>query len=175
MKDELISFETAKLAKEKRFDVETLYFYCKKGLVGKMELRDDYDHLANYDKQIIDYFSGYYNWNSLPKDNRMHMITSFSESNEYYYQVICSAPTQSLLQKWLREKHNIQINIFAEWNKKRNKVTFCNYIISLEGNMAGLHYVMSGFDTYEEALEAGLLEALKLIKKRHDNITTRIL
>ena len=139
MKEELITFETAKLAKEIGFDENTNEFYTTAGnLTGVM----------------------YYD----PTPNNRTIDTEWFSVLEKESQAYCTAPIQSLLQRWLREKHYIQINIFAEWNKKRNKITFCNYIISLDENMAGLHYVMSGFDTYEEALEAGLLEALKLIK-----------
>lgn len=70
-------------------------------------------------------------------------------------------PTQSDLQKWLREKHNIHIEIcyndqigYRVWIK-----SFSDNILSVkkEDNIF--------FNTYEEALEQGLLEGLKLIKE----------
>jgi len=69
------------------------------------------------------------------------------------------APTQSLLQKWLREKHNIDIIIEPNQDSDGNKY-YCwrgrkNMSSSTIGNVA---------DHYEEALEKGLIEALKLIK-----------
>lgn len=62
------------------------------------------------------------------------------------------APTQSLLQKWLRDKHNIKVLItwgYAwEWNvKTREQTTFIK-----DGT----------YNTYEEALEDGLKQALNL-------------
>lgn len=49
--------------------------------------------------------------------------------------VCCSAPTQSLAQKWLREKHNLHITIYNS---------------------------VPGYE-YEDALEALLVETIKLI------------
>ena len=61
------------------------------------------------------------------------------------------APTQSLLQRWLREKHNIHITIwFNELTEK--------YRIDIPEDISEVEY-----KTYEEALEYTLYEALKLI------------
>jgi hypothetical protein len=118
MEEQLISFETAKLAKEKGFNIECETQFHDKGIFQLATSENTFER-----------------------------------------------PTQSLLQRWLREVHKIQINVFSEWCKNKNKVTFSNYITSLEGIMIGLHHVMSEFDTYEEALEKGLLKALELIKQ----------
>lgn len=123
MEDTLISFETAKLAKEKGFNWKTYYYY-------------NLDSKLNDESTILDRVNGMYNH-------------KFQGGN--------SAPTQSFLQKWLREKHKIHVQILP-YNHK--------YLISL------LKYGQNGsnpnFDeehsTYEEALEIGLQEALKLIK-----------
>lgn len=62
--------------------------------------------------------------------------------------VYCSMPTQSIAAKWLREKHNLHICIF------NNVAGYC-YEVAKTDN--GTHI------TYEEALEEGLKETLKLI------------
>lgn len=92
---------------------------------------------------------------------------------------MCAAPTQSLLQKWLREEHEIQVYATMEslgsdeWgysyeinylpkehqNAKRRVCRF-EYIDSYKE--FGSTYE-GAWDTYEEALESALLEALKLI------------
>lgn len=70
------------------------------------------------------------------------------------------APTQSLLQKWIREKHKIHIEIGCNGDEH-----YVNSISYPEGD----DYVYDqdldtiGFKTYEEALELGLQESLKLI------------
>jgi hypothetical protein len=75
-------------------------------------------------------------------------------------------PTQSLLQKWLREVHDIEvlISIFPKiMREKMNKEKYCGYVLNENWNPT----VPSNGTfrkTYEEALEAGLKEALNLIK-----------
>lgn len=74
--------------------------------------------------------------------------------------------TQSLLQKWLREKHNIDITIITNWNKE------------IKSYRVGLSYILNNkieiwfsrkdteileYKTYEEALEIGLYQGLKLV------------
>ena len=69
------------------------------------------------------------------------------------------APTQSLLQRWLREVHKIHIIISSP------QEGIWKYHIP---NIGGL----DDFSTYEEALEEGLLKALKMICPNdhlHDN------
>lgn len=122
MKDELISFETAKLAKEKGF--------------GKT-LETIYPHSYLEDGKIV--------------------LNSCNNTEEGLF----SAPTQSLLQKWLRDIHNIHINVSnlhlskGEWREQAYNLDEGHY----KGAPAGFH-----FKTYEKALEIGLQEALKLIK-----------
>jgi len=78
--------------------------------------------------------------------------------NEELIRNYASAPTQSFLQKWLRENHNIHLcvqnklspsntNMFYLYKHANQKLNWDNY-----------------FATYEEALEKGLLTALKMIE-----------
>lgn len=112
MKEQLISFQVAKLAKEKGFALSRFDYpkYCDEGKIHNN------------------------NWN-----------------------IGISAPTQSLLQHWLREKHIIVwcVPSFKSWT--------CFY--SKDDPAIGLTQVNNtvSFGTYKEALEKGLLEALKLI------------
>ena len=66
------------------------------------------------------------------------------------------APTQSLLQKWLREKHDIHITITSISQES------WQYHIQKPKDKLGDNYE-EDFENYEEALEVGLQEALKLI------------
>lgn len=102
MEEQLISFETAKLAKEKGCNLEN----CTCG---------GYPDCICYDKRI----------------------------------------SQSLLAKWLREKHNI--HLIAYKNINIDGYDWC-YITT-----DGITNINS-YKTYEEAYEIGLQEALKLIK-----------
>ena len=68
---------------------------------------------------------------------------------------ICTAPTQSLLAKWLREEHNI--HLIAYKNINIDGYDWC--FITTDGITN-----INSYKTYEEAYEIGLQEALKLIK-----------
>jgi len=119
MQEQLISFETARLAKEKGFD-------------------------------LIPYLT-------IDNENPKNLNSNYNprEYQPWYFQI-----TQSLLQKHLREVNKIIVQVECNyyddelgWNtysvtifhRTHNKTTECFY------------------RTYEEALEVGLVEALKLI------------
>ena len=121
MEEGIISFETAKLAKEKGFQEEELHYYFN-------------EELLQHPNRL------YYNFN---QDN--------PPLNQF------SAPYQSFLQKWLREGHKIHITL----QNKPFTFGFDYYIIDLNTeNCVGRGDSIS----YEEALEKGLLESLKLIE-----------
>jgi len=126
MKEELITFETSKLAKEKGFTQ----------LFGKFDLVDMFRE--NKD-------------GSIESDKEMQG----NERDRYYLR-----PTQSLLQKWLRENHNIQMMLKVFIDTKKKSVSFaCDVVCVTDGK-----YVRSPIkDTYEDALELGLLHGLNLI------------
>ena len=153
MKEELISFETAKLAKEVGFDIPCGQFYDSEDSDCDQLGEPNSDGIFLQQRRsfgmyeiIIENYNNLIDLNGLPLDLPQ----------------CASAPTQSLLQKWLRENHEIQIMIDPE---------YCNVIRDLSGyslHVCDEYGVLSVdgeyYKTYEEALEAGLLEALKLIK-----------
>ena len=69
-------------------------------------------------------------------------------------------PTQSIVQKWLRETKDLHIGICYShklfWYYEIMSVS--NHVLVGLANRPSIHY-----NTYEEALEAGIQEALKLI------------
>ena len=147
MREQIISFKTAKLAKKKGFD-DSVYgahihrqqelFYTNNGR------KVDYDFVIDFDD----------------KDNYLRNI------NHLY-----PAPTQTLLQKWLREVHQIYIEIDVDCTSSPK---FLFNIKKFKGNPKNLaekewnwitlphtHFFLER--SYEEALETGLQKALKLI------------
>ena len=76
-----------------------------------------------------------------------------------------SAPTQSLLQRWLREEKNLYISIIAHAKSKRVYYEWEVRYISALGNMNKASSVMSietyRYNTYELALEDALKYALE--------------
>jgi len=151
MSETLVSFKTAKLAKEKGFEAELTLFY--NGI-------DDTVHESPPD--FI------YTHAEFERVGNHH-------SNNKHWLKFCLAPTQSLLQKWLREECAIIVTSIPNFF---NKNELMGYIYTLDKFINGFHDgkdydsdqfailgdKVSEFNTYEEALEAGLFEALKLIK-----------
>lgn len=66
-------------------------------------------------------------------------------------------PTQSLLQRWLREKHRIVVLVYCYDDNRKD---IFSYEIRKTGNFK--KYEVPYF-SYEEALEEGLLKGLNLI------------
>ena len=120
MKEQLISFETAKLAKEKGFDIEVNQYFKE----------------------------------AFPENLMNHNVNcNFNK----YIELCCSAPTQSLLQKWLREIFGYEVLLDIDLN--------LDYFVCIKHRDKGLLFESKNtFKTYEEALEKGLQESLKLIK-----------
>ena len=126
MKDQLVSYEIAKLANEKGFN------HMKSNCYG--------DNMAYQEGELINTLSG----------------------NTVIGYIL--APTQSLLQKWLRETKDKVICVYSNAS---------GYLWSID-KVSGTHIKYSmytgdceesgAFTTYELALEKGLQEALKLIK-----------
>ncbi len=129
MKEQIISFKLAKLAKEKGFPQEPT------------QLRESY---YNYKGELNGDVKDYIKHRFACRDKGIDPnIPSEYDS--------IKAPTQSLLQKWLREKHNLNVYCMP-----------CDHNESLWFNNIASHIpVFTG--TYEEALEKGLEEGFKLI------------
>ena len=138
MEEELISFKTAKLAKEKGFHIMPDMFF------------DDIDTLRSTN---ILKMPGCY-------PGSVSFVSIYQEVDVYY------APTQSDLQKWLREVHNIHITIIYDWHLFHVNIMSMQSNVSLESSLTGI--TPHKFTTYEEALEQGLLAALKLIKEKYE-------
>lgn len=78
------------------------------------------------------------------------------------YENVGYAPTQSLLQKWLRDEYGINISImFSDLDDHLHRTTYKYQLFTGKSPRVQT----SNFKTYEEALEDALVEGLKLIKK----------
>jgi hypothetical protein len=89
------------------------------------------------------------------KKENLKTITPQSDLLAYYGEAL----TQSLLQKWLREVHNIHISILLNFSDK-----FFSYTITDVNKKIGALSKKDNYKTYEEALEEALEEGLNLIK-----------
>lgn len=135
MKDQIITFETAKIAKEK-------------GLQSGLKCEGCY---------IL-------GWREYFKDQIGQYLISPRTTVEAQFH-LALAPTQSLLQRWLRETHKISVEPYAftdrgfeEWDWNISQFTGGFELLTRTSLDIG------HFKTYEEALEAGLVYALNLLK-----------
>jgi hypothetical protein len=131
MKEELISLNTAKLAKEKGFP--------------QIPSQEDIGG-TNF---LMYYPDGH--------------IRGFWFNPYDYAEETARAATQSLLQKWLREEHRMHIAVMP-WSKTTWWYQVEGIEIYDDPNGVLLSDSCTESDTYEEALECGLLKSLGLIK-----------
>jgi len=122
MKEQLISFETDKLAKEKGFNISCWNYYGT---------YPNESNTLNESGIKLDVNNSYWGYN---------------------------APTQSLLQKWLREEHNIRVFCIPSVVDSVDK-----YWQSVVYRQSQTVFTTKDIMKYEEALEKGLQEALTLI------------
>ena len=148
MQEQIIGFELAKLAKEKGFRGDTMRRYTT-------------DNNILDEGELMTYPECYCH----PEDSVCECGFTYELSHWNRY---ISAPTQALLQKWLREKHNIYVTpkinnyLSKRFDEKRSKVfKQWKWYIYTNINDKDLMYEFfsseDNFETYEEALEEGVL------------------
>ena len=152
MREELITLETAKLAKEKGFTIPVESYINNYGTSTSSKPTTFY---SNGDG--VDDIGGVIKLNYNSKVDFSNLNTYCREFNDGGDEIIFSAPTQSLLQKWLREKHDIIVTVDYLGNPKTGYYPVFKLI---ENNQIT---VSTACDSYEEALGFGLFGALKLI------------
>lgn len=139
MEDQLVSFELAELANSKGFRLT------------KNSNPEYYGDDINYDL-----FTEY--WYNDKKELESIAYPGDEGLSDYVSKENCHslilAPTQSLLQKWIRENYKIQILIQHHY-LVHDEIKYSYQINDIKNRTA--------YNTYEEALEAALFEALNLI------------
>jgi hypothetical protein len=123
----------------------------------------------------LHYRTAYYNSEGVLNgdvDDEIKQILK-KKRGEPYDKSICSipAPTQSLVQKWLREKYHTDVVVDHRFQDdevddgykvqiaQSNMDYIQNELDSLEGKIIEFPY-----STYEDALEAGIIEVINIIK-----------
>ena len=131
IKEQFVSFDTAKLLKEAGFDVPCFNQYTERGTIWHCDCPE------NFNKS----------------------------------QCVTSCPTQALAARWLRETHGIHVssNIFMDFandadGKTIDEWNFWSYDL-FDNSGRIIEESDDRYDSYEEALEAGLKHCLELIKK----------
>lgn len=138
IEEQFVSFETAKMLKEAGFNAPCKGVYIT-DRTGYYEFRE-YDNKQTKDDLCWDTEDGF----------------------QYEY----LAPTQALAARWLREVHRIVVDAtFIPPSTDGNAWRY--FIGEMDDMVWNGDYVPSDefYETYEEALEAGLQKTIKLIKK----------
>lgn len=136
-KEDYVSLEVAKLLKEKGFDECCgAYYHC--------------------------------NWDEMTEEECFEVapIHVFRNSNNRYR---IGAPTLYEAAKWLREEHQIHISVGMCSDYSTNadgeicdEWAFWTFSTYYTTSLNHIHDCFGEYDTYEEALNEGILEALKL-------------
>lgn len=103
--------------------------------------------------------AGYYEFREYDnKQTKDDLCWNTEDGFQYEY----LAPTQALAEKWLREVYNIAIYSLYDDDMEQ-----WFYVVDAFTKNPVIDVFQSGseYDSYEEALESGLQEAIKLIKK----------
>lgn len=148
-KEDYVSLEVAKLLKEKGFDRDTMCCYLSDGTFWDME-----NVPFNYNKC--------FRADLCPHNEDEDMDCYHCSKNCKYWGIsTTSAPSLYEAQKWLRQYHRIHLHVLCTaYCKPLNR---CDYRCEI------FYFTNNQFtDTpithnYEEALNAGILEALRLI------------
>ena len=137
-----VSLETAKLLKQVGFDWEVDTSYVRD--YGDMD--DDAEYIP------LDTFwfgeMGTKNWNR-------EELSTVQYGKHQGLLTRASAPSLTVAQKWLREVKGIEVNVLCVYIKHIKKYSYDVFTNEYEHEL-----INEGFDTYEEALEAGIQTCL---------------
>lgn len=139
--EEYISFYTAMLLKEKGFNEKCQKVYSNDGTV--MWAQNFMEGESFVDNDDIESIAKYNGWIPYIQGG---------------YAYLC--PTQSVVMKWLREVHKIDIDITSRWNLTP-EYHICEYRYRLHYSNAPSHDINQKFNTYEEACEASIKYCLE--------------
>lgn len=160
IQEDYVSFEIAKLLKEKGFKQTTLHYYFEDNEFKQNKLIETtgMDYGSKYS---IEYEELLENWNDnfLTKKNGDRCF-GCNKSNGYFETF--SAPTHALAIKWIRK--NFQFHIWydcnqygSKWKFYINRLEFGDYINSNDEDVSEYPF----YDSPEEATEAALLYTLQ--------------
>lgn len=174
MQEYIITLETALLAKQKGFNIPTVHYYTNR-LLTPEDKKLGYSFENNHvPYKLEESFVG-----ETDKYVKLKDLLVFRNFD-------INAPTQNLLQQWLREIHNIEVSVLPLFREKcgydsfkRDGFSFeiittnpCQYLDFLSFNRdmenrehpEDKEFYNLSYSKYEDALEKGLEKGLMLIK-----------
>ena len=141
MREDYVSFETARLLKEKGFDEECISVYHD----GELQLVSSLGIFCGegYGEQILTYTNSECKWSP----------------------IMISAPTIQMAMKWLREVHNLFIFISTWLRNKDGAIQYYYEIRNLNDKdfETIAECTIAEFDSYEKTCEASIKYCLEKI------------
>lgn len=132
--EEICTYEVCKLANDKGFDIHCVPFYA----------------LEDFTAEYMDDIGGFYEVDF----EKGYLYLNYPIKGLLHKEKMLPAPTQSLLQRWLREEKGLHITVPFDNNE------FWWQIKNLANGDSEYGEAL-GFDTYELALEDALKYALE--------------
>lgn len=151
--EKLISYDIAVLAKNKGVTLQSEYFYVE----NQLHSIADGDECLNYFDKDYKYINSLFNSNG---------DFWFDEEGNDYLPIFYYALSQTSIQKWLREIHNINIEIIGFVDSPEETTCYFYHLRDMTKYSTLLVLPDSDentFDTYEETLETALKLCLTLI------------
>ena len=144
IKEDYVSFETAKLLKEKGFrewcrecyGTDVRHNGVSISFDEELDLKDE----GRGDE--IEYVEG----------GIMHNLNCNNSDKDIY-----AAPTLSMAMKWLRENHNIKVNVF--YNNSNYTIEY--FEPNTQTGVGKFVFIGDGYPTYEQACEAAIKYCLE--------------
>lgn len=151
--EDYVSFETAKLLKEKGFDEPCTYLW-----IFEKTNNPEVDDNGIYKCPVKKYTESDY-WNNTS-------IELYKKEDEYWNDNIdfFACPTLQMAMKWLREAHKIHVSVEMGFDVDNRQYFFFAPSICKFSNKTGEYQTPFGekeFDSYEEACEAAIKYCLE--------------
>ena len=149
--EDYVSFETAKLLKEKGFDEPCTYLWF-----FEKTNNPEVDDNGVYKIPIKNHTENDY-WNNTS-------IELFKKESEYWNDNIdiFACPTLQMAMKWIREMHNLFIELYVvkNYSNKKLEYTYSIQDLDFQGSDDGIE-CCKNFDTPEQASEAAIKYCLE--------------
>jgi hypothetical protein len=155
MKEQLITFETAKLAKEKGFDLPCHSYYFEDGEFKEFKINGTYGYYG--DEYTVSRNEFYTNWNDKWKTTKKG-DRCFGCDKEPKYLETFSAPTIAEVVMWLYEKHGIWVQVsMSKYGKLYSNILKKESTKNLQNPIAWeMQVQLNDFNSPTEAYEAAI-------------------
>lgn len=157
MHDTLVTLETATLFKKINPDIEVFAYYT-----NRLITPDEKEQGFNFENNLPPYKLQY---KCIGETDVYRLI------NDMYavYKFDIPAPTQTAVQKYLLNAFGILVTVDIDPDEYKGKLRYHANVVSVDLDKPNLRLLdgMSTFETYELALEDGLLETCKYIINKY--------